>query len=342
MASRKGSGRFSLKQLLSFVLKKTNIIKVDQVELNTSNQPGARLLYHGEGTHESGKIYPGYLYELSGSDKWVPYTPSYSQNIQKVGDGDPAKNSLVALALSPNVDAQGYNSFATGRIHDPKKDGMLLRGMAKVLTFGNATVGPHVGSSVYADDSAIFIGFMTYEKPSDASLRSPFSYGQVRPVGNVLEIIDSDAGGFGLFREVLLDFNPTRPASSAPLNNSLSWRDLDNQGTSGVTLSDSDMKKKILYGTPGSAVNWTTPTATEMIQEFGLITDDVDCFDFWIINLATVDGRDITLVAGTGVTLFGSPVVKARDTADNANSPGSAHFTVMRTSSTACTIIRLS
>jgi len=337
VAPRKGSGRFSLKQLLSFVLKKTNIIKVDQVELNTSNQPGARLLYHGEGTHESGKIYPGYLYNLSGSDKWVRYDSDYSQAIQAANDGDPARNSLLALSLSTDVDAQGYNSFGAGRVHDPKKDGMLLRGMAKVITWGNATVGPHVGSSVYA-----YGGMISYHKPDDADLRSPFSKELVRPVGTVMEIIESDAGGFGLFREVLLDFNTIRPTSTAPLNNSLSWRSLDNPSNSSVTLADHEIKQKILYATPAAAVNWTTPTATDMIQEFGLIDDGADCFDFWIINLATVDGRDITLVAGTGVTLFGSPVVKARDTADNANSPGSAHFTVMKTSSTACTIVRLS
>ena len=301
-------------------------------------QPGARILYHGEGTHESGKIYPGYIYELSGSDKWVRYDPAYSFDIQKAGDGDPARNSLLALSLSPNVDAQGYSGLAAGRVHDPKKDGMLLRGQAKVITWGNATVGPHIGASVYAD--TVSDGFITYKPVDDDELRSPFSYEQTRPLGNVLQIIDSDAGGYGLFREVLLDFDLTHPTSTAPLNNALSWRGLDNQGTSGVTLSDSDMKKKILYGTPAAAVNWTTPTATEMIEEFGLIEDDADCFDFWIINQATTRNDDITLVAGTGVTLLGNNLIRA--TRSHAGIVGSGHFTVMKTGAAACTIIRLS
>ena len=91
---------------------------------------------------------------------------------------------------------------------------------------------------------------------------------------------------------------------------------------------------------PGAARSKATDTAVNFLSGLGLGVDG-DSFDFSFINTATSDGYNVTLTAGSGVTLVGNMIIAARDDADNAVSVGSARFRVRRTSGTAVTIYRI-
>ena len=97
----------------------------------------------------------------------------------------------------------------------------------------------------------------------------------------------------------------------------------------------------IVVCTPGAARSKATDTAANFVSGLSLGVDG-DSFDFSFINLATTDGRIVTLTAGTGITLVGNPIIAARDDANNAVSVGVGEFRVRRTGATAVTIYRMS
>ena len=109
--------------------------------------------------------------------------------------------------------------------------------------------------------------------------------------------------------------------------------------TSAVTAA------KVLTGivtcTPTTARSKATDTAANFVSGLSLGANG-DSFDFSFMNLATTDGYNVTLTAGTGITLVGNPIIAARDDADNAVSVGVGEFRVRRTGATAVTIYRMS
>jgi len=94
----------------------------------------------------------------------------------------------------------------------------------------------------------------------------------------------------------------------------------------------------IVKCTPGAARAKATDTAANFVSGLGL-TADGDSFDFSFINLATTASYIVTLTAGTGITLLGSPLINPR--VDGEDTSGSATFRVRRTGATAVTIYRL-
>lgn len=108
--------------------------------------------------------------------------------------------------------------------------------------------------------------------------------------------------------------------------------------TSAVTAAN--VLTGIVKCTPGAARSKATDTASNFISSLALTTDG-DAFDFSFLNLATTGGYDVTLTAGTGVTIVGNPIIAARDDTDNAISVGVGTFRLRRTSSTAVTLYRI-
>ena len=94
----------------------------------------------------------------------------------------------------------------------------------------------------------------------------------------------------------------------------------------------------IVKCTPGAARAKATDTAANFVSGLGLSADG-DSFDFSFINLATTASYIVTLTAGTGITLLGSPLINPR--VDGEDTSGSATFRVRRTGATAVTIYRL-
>jgi hypothetical protein len=194
--ARHGAGKFSLKQLWNFILTKTNIINIDQIEQNTSLQPGARIIYHGTGDNSDGTADSGFLYYLSGSSNWVK--PEYT-NLGDSGDG-----KLLGVSLSPT--AGGGVSAITGPPMNPVEEGMLLRGQVVMLVWGSSAVGPFVGSPVWGLQNSVLAGQLTYK----ASTTS----GEVNKiVGTVLKIVKYYPP---LFVDVLLDFSPDHSRTIVP------------------------------------------------------------------------------------------------------------------------------
>ena len=93
--------------------------------------------------------------------------------------------------------------------------------------------------------------------------------------------------------------------------------------------------------TPTTDRTLTLDTASNLISGLNL-SEDNDSFDFTIINLATDGTSDLTMAAGTGVTLVGNVLVKSQNNTDNQGYCGSARIRVRRTSSSAVTLYRIS
>tara|TARA_R100000951_G_scaffold113523_1_gene115724 strand:- start:2253 stop:3776 length:1524 start_codon:yes stop_codon:yes gene_type:complete len=92
---------------------------------------------------------------------------------------------------------------------------------------------------------------------------------------------------------------------------------------------------------PDSDHSKATDTASNYVNGLSL-TADGDSFDFVFINLgADSENRDITVTAGTGITLVGNMHISSPDTADASIASGSAQFRIRRTSATAVTMYRI-
>jgi len=99
-----------------------------------------------------------------------------------------------------------------------------------------------------------------------------------------------------------------------------------NSDVSSVMTASQMINSSIFTGTPGSEINLTTATATEIYD--ALSTPEIGSwFEFIVISLAAFN---ITLTAGTGVTIVGNAV------ANNS----SATFVCRIDSDTAVTIYR--
>ncbi len=92
--------------------------------------------------------------------------------------------------------------------------------------------------------------------------------------------------------------------------------------------------------TPTADRTKATPSASDLITEL-VLTSDNDSFDFILINLATDGSSDVTVSAGSGVTIIGNPIVKSRDDADDAGYAGSAIFRIRRSGSSSVDWIRI-
>jgi hypothetical protein len=105
-------------------------------------------------------------------------------------------------------------------------------------------------------------------------------------------------------------------------------------------LTTAQVLTGVLKITPTADRTKATPTATNLVTDLSL-TSDNDSFDFTIVNLATDGTSDLTLSAGVGVTIIGSPIVKSRDDADDAGYSGSGLFRIRRSSSSTIDLIRI-
>jgi len=329
--ARGGSSKFSLKQLWNFILVNTNVIKIDQIEENTVAQPGARILYHGTGDNADGTVDAGYVYYLSGSDNWVKTDfTTYAAS----GQG-----KLLGFTLGTPTDTIKWY-LGTGTRLTPADGGILLRGQVRAHVWGNSTDGPFVGSPVYGIRHAGFPGQMVWNPPTQSDLLFPAKQEVEKPLGIVLKIIDDDYAPF--LRHVLLDFNPDHSFNTTPQEASVRYTIASDQGGGSATISGLEIARGVIRGQPSGDVNWTTESKTD-IQAVLNMSIGNSMLQFSIINEATDGTSDITLVAGTGMYgITGSAVIKARDTADDANSSGSALFGLhLRGNGTDMEILRL-
>jgi len=329
--ARGGSGKFSLKQLWNFILVNTNVIKIDQIEENTVAQPGARILYHGTGDNADGTVDAGYVYYLSGSDNWVK---TDFTTYEKSGDG-----KLLGFTMGTPKSAASWYAGVGGNII-PSDGGIMLRGQARAHVWGNSTNGPFVGSPVYGIRHAAFTGQMVYNPPTQSDLLYPGKQEVEKPLGIVLKIIDDDYAP--LLRHVLLDFNPDHSFNTTPQEASLRYAVASDQGAGAATITGLEIARGIIRGEPSGDVTWTTESKADILA-FIPMKIAGSMLQFSIINEATDGTSDITLVAGSGMYgITGSAVIKSRDTADDANSSGSALFGLrLRANGTDLEIFRL-
>jgi len=107
-------------------------------------------------------------------------------------------------------------------------------------------------------------------------------------------------------------------------------------------IRDVHLAKGIVTCLPTGDRTKPTPTAAQIIAGLNLTVDD-DSFDFTFINLAAASSNlDITISAGTDVTLVGNMHISAPDTADASVATGSAQFRLRRVSSSTVSMYRLS
>ena len=92
--------------------------------------------------------------------------------------------------------------------------------------------------------------------------------------------------------------------------------------------------------TPTAERSKATDTASNLISGLSL-TANGDSVDFSVINLATDGTSDITITAGTSVTLIGNMKVKSQDDADDAGYAGVGRFRVRRTGGSSVTMYRI-
>ena len=118
------------------------------------------------------------------------------------------------------------------------------------------------------------------------------------------------------------------------------------QGTQATTADDTavvtaaNVATGIIQCTPTGDRSKATDTASNLISTLKL-TADGDAFDFSLINLATSGGHNVTLTAGTGVTLVGNMVIFCQDAADDAVSVGVGRFRIARTGGSAVNLFRI-
>lgn len=108
--------------------------------------------------------------------------------------------------------------------------------------------------------------------------------------------------------------------------------------TDTAAITAAQIATGLIVGTPTAAATYTTPTGTQMDTTFANAKVD-SCVDFWIVNVATTAAYDITLAAGTGVTLVGGLEISA----NNAVTDRSAgHIRARKTGTATWTFYRIS
>ena len=107
-----------------------------------------------------------------------------------------------------------------------------------------------------------------------------------------------------------------------------------------TAISAANMLAGIIKCTPTADRSKASDSATNIISGLSLTAND-DSVDFSLLNLATDGTSDITITAGSGVTLVGNMKVKSQDDADDAGYAGVGRFRVRRTTGSAVTIYRI-
>lgn len=104
------------------------------------------------------------------------------------------------------------------------------------------------------------------------------------------------------------------------------------------TISAASIANGLIVGTPTAAATYTTTTGALLDATF--VNAKVGSFvDFYIVNVATTAGYDITVEAGTGVTLVGGLEVSSNAAVTDRSA---GHFRAYRTATAAWTIYRIS
>ena len=109
-------------------------------------------------------------------------------------------------------------------------------------------------------------------------------------------------------------------------------------GTTAVSVAN--ILTGIVQCTPTADRSKATDTASNLISGLSLTADN-DAIDWIFINLATDGAQNVTLTAGSGVTLIGNMVVHAQDAADDAVSIGTGNFRIRRTGGSTVTMYRI-
>ena len=107
-----------------------------------------------------------------------------------------------------------------------------------------------------------------------------------------------------------------------------------------TAVSAANILTGIVQCTPTADRSKATDTASSLISGLSLTADN-DSIDWILINLATDGAQNVTLTAGSGVTLIGNMVVHAQDAADDAVSIGTGNFRVRRTGGSTVTMYRI-
>lgn len=299
--AKKGVSRFSLKQLWSFILTKTNVMKIDQIEENTVLQPGARILYHGTGDNSDGTVDSGFVYYLSGSDNWVK---ANANTYTALGEG-----ALLGFAMGTPTDVNQW--LAGGDVVVPSEGGMLLRGQVRARVLGNSSDGPFVGSPVWLLDTGAFAGILYHSPPSQAEMMMPTNEKVAKPVGIVLKIIDDDSP---MVRHCLIDFSPDHSYTTSPRVTG-AVRGHPSNRENGDDLQGLQIINGVIRCTPTIDFTLYLETATTYRAYFPSLSEiDTSMVKFSIINLATGSGGPregtITLSASADVSIIGSNVIQ--------------------------------
>lgn len=106
-----------------------------------------------------------------------------------------------------------------------------------------------------------------------------------------------------------------------------------------TAIASAKVTPGIIKITPTADRTKATPSASDLITDLGLTADN-DSFDMFFVNDAS-GSHDLTLSAGTGVTLIGNEVIKHKDNNDNAAQSGSAMYRIRRSGSSTVDWIRL-
>jgi hypothetical protein len=107
--------------------------------------------------------------------------------------------------------------------------------------------------------------------------------------------------------------------------------------TDTATLTVAQLQAGLIAATPTAAATYTTPTAAAIDTAFPAAKVG-SYFDFIIVNKATTAAYDITMAAGTGVTLVGGLEVSSNNAVTDRSS---GTFRAIKTGAGAWTIYRI-
>jgi hypothetical protein len=101
------------------------------------------------------------------------------------------------------------------------------------------------------------------------------------------------------------------------------------QKTATTTLTAAEVLTQFIVGTPAAAVQYTLPTAGQLIvqltQQLGTVPEVGLGFDVNVTNVSTTAANTITILTGTGITLSGN-MIFAGNAAVTDNSQGILRF----------------